>query len=598
MTYPRSRHSADEISQSGARYPKNALGSGTTYDHSPFRPGIAFRTLTTSGPKPSPMLLTKYSSPTRPTSKRRARAAASCATARSGACRATPTSFAKSLPVPTGTTPIWAAARWRSIPFATSFTVPSPPTATMPLTPSSTAPFTVITLTWPVSAKPRMEARTLPFTEYAFTGPRAVSAWTSPLTVPATTGALAPTTRTAPLTVVAPIATPRGSRTVKLTRTSLCETCRWWYASPGPQRLSRSPLPHSAQIVMPSLPGAATIRTVPGSECPKRFTALTSSESPLVGSTVTDPDRSRIQTHCRGATGARYVQVSPVARGPTAESAASSRPLIRPPRPRGSMPVSCWRACRARPTRWLMTKPSTSAAEQSATKRMISRRQPSHNAFRSMEGLLPGAVRAPARRGFGRSLSEVRAHVSLIAVGTDAVTELRGRASLDIALERHPRAVLVPQPLAVAADREQPFEGQELVAQSQNALGDLEARDELVGEDRLRDEVVHAGRHRLEKVAAPRPHGLEHEIRVGRLRVRADPAAQLEAVHLGHQPIGDHHAMLGDLPDAPGFCPVLRRHDLVPLGREDRLEHLPRRGLVLDEQDLHRGASMRTSAGA
>src|SRR5207249_4846244 len=43
MTYPRSRHSADEISQSGARYPRKALGSGTTYDHRPFRPGTAFR---------------------------------------------------------------------------------------------------------------------------------------------------------------------------------------------------------------------------------------------------------------------------------------------------------------------------------------------------------------------------------------------------------------------------------------------------------------------------------------------------------------------------------------------------------------------------
>src|SRR5437867_4087747 len=66
---------------------------------------MAFRTRTTSGPKPNPTLLTKYSPQTRPASNLAVCAVTSRRTARTGLCRYTPASLAKSFPLPIGTTP-------------------------------------------------------------------------------------------------------------------------------------------------------------------------------------------------------------------------------------------------------------------------------------------------------------------------------------------------------------------------------------------------------------------------------------------------------------------------------------------------------------
>jgi len=62
-------------------------------------------------------------------------------TAPTALCRYTPTSFAKSFPLPIGTTPSATSAPpgERSNPFATSCTVPSPPTATTRCAPACTA---------------------------------------------------------------------------------------------------------------------------------------------------------------------------------------------------------------------------------------------------------------------------------------------------------------------------------------------------------------------------------------------------------------------------------------------------------------------------
>ena len=57
-------------------------------------------------------------------------------------------------------------------------------------------------------------------------------------------------------------------------------------------------------------------------------------------------------------------------------------------------------------------------------------------------------------------------HVLLIALGTDAVAELGGGASFDVLLNRRPAAVLVAQPPAITANREQPLERQQFLPQS------------------------------------------------------------------------------------------------------------------------------------
>jgi len=137
--YPDSAYSVERSSSRGARNPANARYTGMRYERKPLSPGMALRTRTTAGPKPSPMVLTKHSSSTCPTSNRRTWAVARRRTARTGAWPYIPTSFAKSFPVPTGTTPSDAAALSRRSPFATSCTVPSPPTATTQVAPSRAA---------------------------------------------------------------------------------------------------------------------------------------------------------------------------------------------------------------------------------------------------------------------------------------------------------------------------------------------------------------------------------------------------------------------------------------------------------------------------
>src|SRR5690348_3375421 len=100
---------------------------------------MPFRTLTTSGPNPNPTLLTKYSPAARPASKVAVWAVTSRCTARIGLCRYTPVSFAKSFPVPIGTTPSAVSPPCSSRPLATSCTVPSPPRATTQSAPARAA---------------------------------------------------------------------------------------------------------------------------------------------------------------------------------------------------------------------------------------------------------------------------------------------------------------------------------------------------------------------------------------------------------------------------------------------------------------------------
>src|SRR5205809_1312673 len=139
--YPVSANPRERISKRGGRKRAHARSHGTTYAANPESPGMVLRTRTTSGPKPKPTLFTKYSPQTRPTSNLAVRAVTSRRTARAGLCRYTPASFAKSLPLPIGTTPSATSPPlpWRSTPFATSCTVPSPPTATIRCAPAPTA---------------------------------------------------------------------------------------------------------------------------------------------------------------------------------------------------------------------------------------------------------------------------------------------------------------------------------------------------------------------------------------------------------------------------------------------------------------------------
>ena len=185
-------------------------------------------------------------------------------------------------------------------------------------------PLIVLAVTPPVSPNASMRTRTSPFTSSTLTGPRAVTTSTSPLTAWTTRGPRAPATCTSPTVVVASRPALRGSRTVKSTATSLWRPPRirmsWW---PGPQSLS---LPHIAHTATPPSTGTATRRTLALSEERYVFTAEICNESPLDGSTVTEPRVFRIHSHWFAPSLARYVHGAPARRpGPPSSRANSLR---------------------------------------------------------------------------------------------------------------------------------------------------------------------------------------------------------------------------------------------------------------------------------
>src|SRR5207245_2843617 len=83
---------------------------------------------------------------------------------------------------------------------------------------------------------------------------------------------------------------------------------------------------------------------------------------------------------------------------------------------------------------------------------------------------------------------ELGLHVLLVAVRADAVAEVGGGALLDVALDRLPLLGRIADPLAVGANREQSFELLHMPPETEDAVGHLEARVQLVDIHGLGDE--------------------------------------------------------------------------------------------------------------
>src|SRR4051794_30109204 len=100
--------------------------------------------------------------------------------------------------------------------------------------------------------------------------------------------------------------------------------------------------------------------------------------------------------------------------------------------------------------------------------------------------------------------------MSLEAFGADAVRKLRFGPVLDVLLDLRPRILLVADPLAIRADRKQPFELLDARLQPEDALRHPKPRLEGGAIDRLGDEIVGSRLHALQVASLPAERG-EHD---------------------------------------------------------------------------------------
>jgi hypothetical protein len=121
--------------------------------------------------------------------------------------------------------------------------------------------------------------------------------------------------------------------------------------------------------------------------------------------------------------------------------------------------------------------------------------------------------------------------------------------------------------------------------------GDAAGRDQLAlelgGIQRLDQQVVGPGLHRLARgglVGGAREH--DH-VGIVRRHAAADRARQRGAVHAGHLPVGDHDLRRLGLEAAPGLDAVLGHRALVPEPLDGGAHHEPRGGVVVGDQDVH-----------
>ena len=103
----------------------------------------------------------------------------------------------------------------------------------------------------------------------------------------------------------------------------------------------------------------------------------------------------------------------------------------------------------------------------------------------------------------------------------------------------------------------------QILLHGEQAAGDLQAGDQLPRIERLGQEIVDPGGQRLQALLAPAPAGEQDEVGVGPPGQAPDAAAQLQAIHPWHHPVGEHYLHATALQQRPCLDAVGRRHDLV-----------------------------------
>ena len=192
--------------------------------------------------------------------------------------------------------------------------------------------------------------------------------------------------------------------------------------------------------------------------------------------------------------------------------------------------------------------------------------------------------------------------------GADLVHERAARAPQDVVVgglePDHRDAVRVAVTHDARAQRRQvllepraaPGAGQRVAARvlahapvhAADPLGGDQPAFELGGVQRLGEDVVGAGAHRLARRRLTGAPGQQQDVGVVALAI-ADARDQLGPVELGHRPVGDQDLGVVELEGAQAFLAVggLQRAVAKPFhGFGDRQA---RAGLVVDDEDLHSG---------
>ena len=108
---------------------------------------------------------------------------------------------------------------------------------------------------------------------------------------------------------------------------------------------------------------------------------------------------------------------------------------------------------------------------------------------------------------------------------------------LDIIFDTLPVVLSVPNFFATATDREKALELADMLAQSEDAFGDLNAGCQLVCVEGFGHKIICAGIHCFKIIGLPLERGQQDEVNIIVARYTPDLPEKSQSIHLRHQPI-------------------------------------------------------------
>src|SRR5438094_3347897 len=128
---------------------------------------------------------------------------------------------------------------------------------------------------------------------------------------------------------------------------------------------------------------------------------------------------------------------------------------------------------------------------------------------------------------------------------------------------------------------------QGLFLERDDTFGHSEARPQLIGIERLGDEIVGPRFHAFKVILFSDQRSDDDDERIFRLLVFADAPAQFETIHFRHQHIGDDQTEPSAAECFPCFLPVFSRNNFVRQLFKYPPQELARIPVVFSDQYFH-----------